>query len=294
MNVFWAGTYTAFKALSVHLSAGEIVTWRLTLAALVLAALWPFLPGSAPRGTHDFLRTAFMGLLVFAVGPRLQVVGVQLGNAGDSSVVVALEPIVTALAAALFLREHVPARRWLGFALGMVGIALLNGAWRLSLHGAALWANLIFLSSFLSESAYSVIGKPLLQRASPFKVTAVSIFFGAALNLLIDGPRTLANVHVLTLTDWSWLAFLTLICTLVGYILWYVVIRDCDVNLAALTILVQPALGVLAASWFLGEALHWGQLWGTLAILAGLVLGLLRFGSPAAPDPGRPAPESAA
>ena len=51
-----------------------------------------------------------MGVLVFVVGPRLQVLGVQLGRAGDSSVVVALEPLVAAVAAACFLGERVPAR----------------------------------------------------------------------------------------------------------------------------------------------------------------------------------------
>jgi drug/metabolite transporter (DMT)-like permease len=293
MNVFWAATYSAFKALSVRLSAGEIVTWRYGLAALALAVRWPLLPGRAPLGPRDLTRAAVMGLLVFAVGPRLQVAGVQLGNASDSSIVVALEPIVTVVAAALFLREHVPARRWIGFALGMLGIALLNGAWRLSLHGPALWANLVFISSFVCESAYSVLGKPLLERASPLKVVAVALFFGAALNLLVDGPRTIAHAHVLTLVDWTWLVFLIVVCTLVGYTLWYVVIRDCDVNVAALTILVQPAFGVLTAAWFLNEKLHWGQLWGILVILAGLVLGLVRFKPPATPLPTPPNPEAA-
>ena len=287
MNVLWAGSYSCFKALSGRMTAGEIVTWRYTLAALLLAALWPLLPGRAPRGRRELLRAAIMGLLVFTAGPRLQVLGVHLGNAGDSSVVIGLEPLVTAVAAALFLREHVPARRWVGFALGLTGIILLNGAWHLDLKTASLWANLVFLSSFVCESAYSVVGKPLLQHCSPIKLIASSLFWGAGLNVLLDGRAALTRAPALTATDWANLAFLVLVCTLLGYTLWYLVIRECDVNLAALTILVQPIFGVLAAAWFLGEALHWGQLWGTLVVLTGLVLGFKR---PEPPAPDVPAP----
>jgi drug/metabolite transporter (DMT)-like permease len=272
MNVLWAGSYSAFKALSARLSAGEIVTWRFTMAAVVLALFWRWLPGRRPRGT-DLLRASAMGVLVFVLGPRLQVLGVQWGQAGDSSVVVALEPLITAVGAALVLREHVPLRRWVGFAVGMVGVVILNGGWQLQVHGAYLLANLVFVSSFVCEASYSVLGKPLLQRCSPIKVIAAALFLGSAVNLVLDGPAALAKAPVLTASDWGCLGFLSLVCTLVGYTLWYVVIREAEVNLAALTILVQPVFGVAAASWLLGEALHWGQLWGTLVVIAGLGLG---------------------
>ncbi len=130
MNVFWAGTYSAFKALTVPLSSGEVVTLRYGLAALVMAALWRWLPGTAPRG-KDLLKTGVMGVLVFCASPRCQVFGVHLGKASDAAVVIALEPLITAVAAAWFLREHVPLRRWLGFAVGLSGVALLNGVWRM-------------------------------------------------------------------------------------------------------------------------------------------------------------------
>jgi drug/metabolite transporter (DMT)-like permease len=78
----------------------------------------------------------------------------------------------------------------------------------------------------------------------------------------------------LTATAWLVMAYLTVICTLIGYSLWYLVIRDTDVSLAAMTILLQPAVGVFIAALTVGESLHWGQLWGAAAIVIGLVIGL--------------------
>ncbi len=297
MNVFWAGTYTAFKALSAHLTVSEIVTARFGLAALLAALLWPLLRGAAPRG-RDLVKTALMGVLVFAVGPRIQVFAVNLGKAGDSAVVVAIEPLITAVAAALFLREHVPARRWLGFLIGMFGVVILNGAWRLDLNWTTLAANVIFISSFICESAYSVIGKPLLERANPLKIVAISLILGTVLNLLWGSIETAVtgrespwtSLRQLPVTVWLTLLFLAVICTVVGYTLWYIVIRQSDVSLAALTILVQPVFGVAIAAWFLGESVHWGQLWGMAVIVAGLACGLsLSVGNTRRkPDPHKP------
>jgi drug/metabolite transporter (DMT)-like permease len=112
-----------------------------------------------------------------------------------------------------------------------------------------------------------------LERASPVKLIGSALFLGTALNLFLDGRQALAAVERMRVVDWVSLAYLSMICTLVGYTLWYVVIRDADVNLAALTILVQPVFGVAAAVVFAGETMHWGQLWGSLVVVSGLWLG---------------------
>jgi drug/metabolite transporter (DMT)-like permease len=80
MNFFWAGTYSAFKALAPHLDAGGVATIRYGLAALVMVMCWPWLGGAAPRG-RDLIRTALMGVIVFVMALRLQVAGVQMGQA---------------------------------------------------------------------------------------------------------------------------------------------------------------------------------------------------------------------
>lgn len=273
LNVAWAASPSIYKRLEPHLDYGAMVTLRFGLAAVGLWLCWPLLPGQAPRG-RALIRALGMGVVVFALGHRLQALGVRLGTAGNSAVLTAMEPLITAVAAAVFLRERVSARRWAGFGLGMVGVLLLNGVWRLDLHWVSLGASLLFVSSFCCEAAYSVMGKPLLARASAVKVLAVALAGGLVANLLVDGRRTLAAVNTLPASGWVLVGFLAVVCTAIGYAVWYVVIRETDVNLAALTIFVQPVGGVGMAAWWLGEPLHAGQLWGSLAIVAGLIVGL--------------------
>jgi drug/metabolite transporter (DMT)-like permease len=243
------------------------VTLRFGTAAVILAALWPWLPGKAPRGA-DLVKTLLMGLIVFMLGHRLQVYGNKLNTAGNSSVLMGMEPLLTSVAAAIFLREHIGPRRWMGFGLALLGVALLNGLFRPDFQWASLTASAIFVSSFLCESVYSVLGKSLIERAGMIKILALALLFGLAANLAIDGRQTYESVRTMPPHFWWMILYLATVCTAFGYAIWFVIIKETDVNVVALTIFVQPIS--------LDEALHWGQLWGSLAIVAGLVLGLSR------------------
>ena len=276
-NVFWAATLSANKALAPHLGPGGIVTLRFGLAGLGMLALWPLLPGRAPRG-WDFAKAALMGGITFVLGQRLQVHGTQIGSAGNASVLMAAEPVLTAVAASLFLREHVPTRRWVGFALGALGVLLLCGLGRADFHWTSVGASLVFISSFFCEAAYSIMGKPLIERAGLLKVMTVALVSGLLLNLALDGPTTIAAARTLPPGAWLVVAYLAILCTMIGYALWFVVIKECDVNVAVMTILAQPVAGVPIAMIWLDEKVHWGMLWGSLAIVAGLFVGLKREG----------------
>jgi drug/metabolite transporter (DMT)-like permease len=279
MNCLWAVSYSAFKALSPWLNAGGVATLRFGLAGAVLMLCWPWLPGLAPRG-RDRVRAMVMGVIVFVFAPRLQVAGVQMGQATDASVLMALDPLVTSLGAAFFLREHIAPRRWIGFLLGLAGAVLMAEVWRPEFRLPALTANALILLSFFCEAAYSVVGKPILGRAGLFKVLAVALMAGTAVNLLMDGWPAIRAAAVMPPQAWLLLAYLSLICTLAGYSLWFVVIREAEVNVAALTVFIQPVVGAVVAVAWLNESLRWGQLWGSLVIVAGLVVGLERQSRP--------------
>jgi drug/metabolite transporter (DMT)-like permease len=280
MNFFWAGVYSVYKLIGQNLPTGAIVTLRFGLAALCLLFAWPWLPGRAPRG-RDLALTCFMGVILFVLGQRLQVYGNFLGQAGDSAVLMAFEPLITSVIAGIFLREYIGPRRWVGFSMGLAGVALLHGVWRSDFRWGGLGASLIFISSFICEAAYSVAGKPIVLRAGVMKMLAISLSCGTAVNLLIDGAATVRAAQTLPWQGWFLVVFMATVCTALGYSVWFIIIRECPVNVAALTIFSQSVFGVALAALWLHETLRWGQLFGCLAILVGLVLGLSRQIHPA-------------
>ena len=277
LNLCWAAIYSAYKVIGVEgeLSTGGIVTLRFGLSALCLLAFWRFFPGPAPRG-KQFWVTCLMGFILFVVGQRLQVYGNQLGTAGNSSVLMAVEPLITSVAAALFLKEHLGPRRLAGFVLGLIGVAVLNRVWAADFQWSGLGASLLIILSFVCEAAYSVLGKPIVARASVMKMVAISLVVGTILNLLVDGPATLAAARHLNAKAWVLLLVMAVVCTAIGYSVWFLIIRECPVNVAALTVFSQAVFGTFIAAAWVGEKLHWGHLLGSLTIVCGLVIGLSR------------------
>jgi drug/metabolite transporter (DMT)-like permease len=273
MNLAWASVYSAYKV--IDLPTGAIVTLRFGIAALSFLLIWPWLPGMAPRG-WALVKTCLLGIIVSVIGQRLQVHGNQIGSAGHSAVLMSLEPLVASIVAAIFLREHLGPRRLAGFALGMAGVALLNGAWRSDFQVLHLSASLLFVLSFVCEAIYSVVAKPIILRASIMKMLAISLTVGTCVNLLIDGSSTFAAARAMSLTSWCIMAGMGIIATAVGYAVWFVVIRECPVNVAALTIFSQTLFGVIIAAVWIEETLRWEHLFGSLTIVAGLFIGLSR------------------
>lgn len=276
LNFVWASAPTVAAVLQPFLPPLGIVLLRFGLGAAAILAVWPWLPGALPRG-RDLLRAVIMGLVVFTVGHRLQAAGVQMGRASDASVLLALDPFITSLGAALFLHEKVPGRRWAGFAVAMLGVAVMS-LWRgAGTTGFFLLGNLLFVLSFIGEAVWTVVGKPVADRWGVPKMVGVALLAGTLGNLLLALPRAgelTRAFAALPWTGWAALAVLGIVGTAVGYGVWYVVIRHLPVSVAAMTIYLQPVISAGLAWAWAKAPLHAGHFVGAAIIAAGLVLGL--------------------
>ena len=67
-----------------------------------------------------------------------------------------------------------------------LGVVLLNGVWRADFQWTGLSASLIFISSFICEAAYSVVGKTVVERYSPTKMLAISLL---VLDYILVSPQ---------------------------------------------------------------------------------------------------------
>jgi drug/metabolite transporter (DMT)-like permease len=87
--------------------------------ALATRAPWPASP-------MQWLHIGVSGLLIHAVYLGGVFTAIRLGlPAGVTALVVGLQPVLTALGAALLLGERVRAAQWAGLALGLVGVVLV-------------------------------------------------------------------------------------------------------------------------------------------------------------------------
>ena len=91
----------------------------MTAIALLTRAPWPKAP-------MQWVHIGVSGLLVHAVYLGGVFIAIKQGlPAGITSLVVGMQPLLTALGAGWLLGERVVGRQWLGLALGFVGVALV-------------------------------------------------------------------------------------------------------------------------------------------------------------------------
>ncbi|MBI3557974.1 MAG: DMT family transporter [Deltaproteobacteria bacterium] len=297
-NLLWSGAYSTSKELMKHYSPMELSLLRYLSAGLPLM-LYCVLTG--PERQKQIRRRSYLGawlrdlqrldgrlllvgLLTFFVSPYCQMTGVHLSRAIDSSLMIALEPLVTIFAACLMLGERLRAVQFISLGLAVCGAGILTDVtWAklISFSDPRMVGNSIFLISTLSESAYSTIAKPVLNRRSPVVFLTVAIWVGIALifthNLLVDGPARLGGIIPLLQrgqwTDWAAILYLGPGCTLFAYLFWMIVMIDTPVSIMAVTLYVQPVLGVVWGYFFLGEAVTLSTFLGGVLLLTAVWLG---------------------
>jgi hypothetical protein len=97
-----------------------------------------------PRSLWKPLLQAGLAQTVFQF---LLIAGLQRTTAGNSAILLATAPLLTAGWLALTRREHLGSRRWVGLVIGFVGVAVVVQGGGIDVTGARLSGDLLALSA---------------------------------------------------------------------------------------------------------------------------------------------------
>jgi drug/metabolite transporter (DMT)-like permease len=223
----------------------------MTLVAFAMRAPWP-------RGREAWVNIGIAGLLIHGLYLGGVFIAISQGlPAGVTSLVVGLQPLLTAVVAAGWLGDRLGGRQWLGLALGFAGVALVVSR---QLGGAA--------SAGLTGSSLAAGGLPAAVLAL-LAITAGALWqkrrcptFDWRTGLVVQFiPATLATALVAALTEpmqvhWTGefifaLAWLVLVLSLGAVTLLNTLIRaGTAVDSASLFYLVPPVTALLAWALF--------------------------------------------
>lgn len=189
---------------------------------------------------------------------------------GLISVVFGLTPVVTGTLAAVWLREHAfSIFRVLGMLLGVVGLVVIFG--RLPALGGQAVAGVsgVLLAVFI-HSLSAVWVKRLGLVMHPLEITTGALITALPLFLLswwmLDGalPQSLPQRTL------GAILYLAIFGSVIGFMLYFYLLRHSHASKVALITLVSPVLALLLGQVFNGEAVD-ARVWqGTTVILLGL------------------------
>jgi drug/metabolite transporter (DMT)-like permease len=273
--VLWALNLTVSRYILVHGFAPiAYSTVRYGLAALVFVALVAAAERSLRVAPRDVPLVALAAALLF-LNQLAFVYALERTTASTVGLVLGALPIFTGLIGLAFGVERLPPRFWVGAAVSFAGVALvaLGSGGELSGH---LGGVLLALATAATWAGYSVAIAPLMQRYSPYRISALVLgvtWFG----LLLAGlPQTVAQDYGLGWEVWSLLAFAIVGPLVLTNVLWYEALDRVGPGRATLAANLQPFVAAVFGVLLLSERLGVLQAVGGVLIAAGIVLAMRR------------------
>jgi drug/metabolite transporter (DMT)-like permease len=192
---------------------------------------------------------------------------------GLTSILNATVPLFGALVAWLWLGDRINRLRWLGLALGFVGVALL--AWRAPAgvgvkSDQAGWAIAACLAASCCYGIAASYARRRLMGIPPI-ATATGSQLGAALALALP-TVWFWPAHTPGLRAWAAIGAIALLCTALAYILYFRLIERAGPSRALAVTFITPLFAVLYGSLFLNEAVTPWMLGCAVVIVGGTLL----------------------
>ena len=276
MALFWGGTFIAGRLLVGEVQPFAAAFLRFTIATIVLLIItlrsYKKLP-TVPR--DQWLPLLLLGLSgVFAYN-LFFFRGLQLIEAGRAAVIIANNPIVIAIFAALLFGEKLNLLKIVGILLSVCGaiVVITQGHPATILHSGIGKGELYIFGCVVSWVIYSLVGRVAMRSLSPLTAVTYSALIGA----LLLFPAACLEGMLTQITDYSrtaWLSLLYLgLCgTVLGFVWYYQGIQRIGSTRAGQFINFVPICAIFLSAWLLDEPLTASLLGGVLLVSSGVYL----------------------
>jgi drug/metabolite transporter (DMT)-like permease len=270
--VVWGSNFIVVKAAIAVLPPVGMSFLRFAIGSLVLLALLRWREGTVRLPWRDFAGMAVVGMLGFGVYQVFWATGLQWVSAGDSALLIAATPVMTALVAVVAGSDTLTPRKMLGALVSFAGVAIVIAGGTGVTLGDSLVGDVLTLGAALCWAIYASFGAPILRRHSPLRTTAWAMTAGSLFLLPLGGIQ-LAGTDWATVTPEVWGAVLysaLLPAAISNVIVFQGVKLLGPTRITAYQFLV-PAFAVVMGAAFLAEPILPAQVIGGIVIVAGIL-----------------------
>lgn len=283
-TIIWAGTWSVGHYLAASLPAFTLSFLRFAIASVpLLAAAW-LMEGSVFGREFPRQRVTWgdVGLFTLAAVTGISgyniafFTGLKTVNSSTGSLIVAFNPVITIILAAVVLREPLTWRKLVGALISFGGVTLvLLEAVNFGdvVSGSGWTGGLLLVFSAAMWASYGIVGKLAMRRYSALVTTAWASAIGAALLLpgaLIENAWRAAFASPWTF--WAAMGYMSILSSVLAFVWWYRAIQAVGAGKASIFLNLVPVLAVIIGAGFLGEPFGTNHLAGGLLVLAGVTL----------------------
>jgi len=275
--VFWGGTFVAGRIVALDVGPFSAAFLRFLAASVcLLVIVWRSHEGRLSLPDRRLIiPLILLGLTGVFSYNLFFFMGLERIEASRASLIIASNPVLTTLFAALIFRDRLQPLAVAGILLSMTGAAIVitRGDLVHALEGGVGLGELFMFCCVLSWVAYSLIGKTVLARLTPLtSVTWSSILGMAALAVPAFMEGLPSKIGAVSATSWIGILYLGIFGTVAGVVWYYRGIREIGPARASQFINLVPVSAILLAALILDEPLTRSLLMGATLVLTGITL----------------------
>jgi drug/metabolite transporter (DMT)-like permease len=274
LSIVWGLGFVAIRVADLELSPTSLALLRWLIASAGFLVILPFTKSKARFERRDLPRLLVLALTNVA-GYNLAVNYAEKSiSSGLTSILVALGPVFMVVLSSFLLGERIGKRVVYALMLAVLGSVLLSFA-NLNLNGSAISGSAEAILGALFYAVFTVVSKPLIQKYGALPVCIWASVIGTAFLLPFASAEFVHQVSALSLEGWSALLYLSLISSVVGYLVYYTMIGRGAISTLSVQLYLIPIVSVIAGVFILHEQVTVLMVIGGAATLA--AVGLARM-----------------
>lgn len=244
--LLWSAGFTVAKIGLDHANPLTLLALRYACVIVLLLPLFLIFKPALPRTQSEWINLAWVGFLIQVVYfGAAWMAFTKGGSAGTVALITSLQPVLVGLAMPMVSGEKVSIKRWIGLALGLVGmfLVLLGNA---KLQPVSVVVVLFSVSALLAFALATVWEKRFGVAHHPLTSNMVQYVVGFCCTLLL--ALMFESMHIKVTTSFVFaLAYLVLANSLLAISLLLMMIRNGEATrVSALFFLVPPTSALIA------------------------------------------------
>lgn len=273
--IFWAFAFPFIKIGLEELSPINLTIMRLFIVCITFFIILILKPKKLSKfqkkDIPSFFLLGFLGVVVYHFALNY---GEQYVSAGAASLIIATIPLFVIILALIFLSEKITQNIILGIIFSLSGVIIISsfGNEDINLEINYFYGALAVLIAALVGAGYTVAGKKLLKRYSPLSLTIYAFLIGSIGMIPFITPSLFKEIAKMSLTGWSAILFLAFFPTVIGYVLWYVVLEIKKASEISVYLYFTPVLSTIISYFLLNERITFSFLIGGALVIFGLYI----------------------
>jgi len=268
-----SGTHIVAKVIVQQVDPFTLTFVRTLISASAMLLIL-LLRGKAPAIRREdyrmFLWLAFLGV---PLNQFLFLYGMRFTIPSNAALLYATTPVVVLLFSHFFLGESLTRRKAAGVVLGFAGVTIVIFERGLSASMEYLLGNVMIFVAVLAWALYTVYGRTMIVKYGAIESSALSLIGGTILFFPIGVVSALRfPFGTLTAAHWLQIGYLSIVTSVVSYLLWYYALGRIEAGKVAMFSNFQPIIVTALAVTLLGQSVTVPFVAGGCIALAGVVI----------------------